>query len=431
MDERFYIETYGCSLNASDTDLITSLLRDLGAERVNHVEDADVVFINTCGVKTPTEDKIIHRLEELSGCVKPVVVVGCLPRIHLTRVTAAIPSYAAILGPQSLDVLEDVFQRVVNGERGIVSLTSGPASKLEFLRTTAPGVIYTIPICEGCLGACTYCAVRFARGPVRSYSIDRLRQVAERSVHLGYKEIRLTAQDTGAFGSDTGEDLVGLLRTLDGIPGVHRFRLGMFNVNLVERLLPDMLDVMRSSHFFRFFHIPVQSGSDAILRAMNRRYTSLEWERVVHAIRAALPDATIATDVIVGFPGETDSDFELTLSILKRATPDVVNISKYGDRPGTEASKSDRKVKTATKKERGRVVSDLVSHMSIEAAKRWIGWTGPVLITSATADGVSFGRTPSYRPITLDESLEPGKTVNAQIVDARRTHLIGTVQDRA
>ncbi|MHA2193675.1 MAG: radical SAM protein, partial [Candidatus Thorarchaeota archaeon] len=157
--------------------------------------------------------------------------------------------------------------------------------------------------------------MRFARGSVRSYSVAEIHSVVERCVHLGYGEIRLTSQDAGVFGHDSGETLVELLRNVDHIEGEHRFRLGMFNPNLVLDTIDDLVTVMESAHFFKFFHVPLQTGSDSLLMDMGREYSVAEWTDIVSKIRSKIPRATVATDIIVGFPGETASDFEETVNL--------------------------------------------------------------------------------------------------------------------
>ncbi|MFW9802438.1 MAG: tRNA (N(6)-L-threonylcarbamoyladenosine(37)-C(2))-methylthiotransferase [Candidatus Thorarchaeota archaeon] len=422
-DTTFYLETYGCSLNKADSDLIVSRLGGLGAEQTSDIEVADLIVLNTCGVKEPTEDRIIHRLEELGNQPVPVIVAGCLPRISIDRIQRAIPSFAALLGPQSLDTLGNVVNRVLKGERGIVHLDSDSESKLRFFEEPPDSVICTIPICEGCLGSCAYCAVRFARRNVRSYSISEIHNVVERCVHVGYGEIRLTSQDAGVFGHDTGETLVGLLRNLDQIDGNHRFRLGMFNPNLVLDTIDDLISVMESEHFFKFFHVPLQTGSDGLLTAMGRKYTVAEWTEIVSKVRGGIPRATIATDIIVGFPGETASDFEDTIDLLRRMRPEVVNISKYGDRPGTAASRANNKVDTLVKKERSRKLSSIVSDSVTDLNASWVGWTGEVIATEAGPRGGIVCRNFAYKPIILLEEVTLGSTINVEITSSERTHL--------
>ena len=425
----YYLETYGCSLNKADSDIIVGRLAQIGAKRVPSVDEAEVIILNSCGVKEPTEDRIIHRLSKLSEEEKPIVVAGCLPKISLHRIQTTVPKYAALLGPQSIDTLGEVFQRVVRGERGIIHLDIDPGSKLRFLEGPPRSVICTVPICEGCLGNCTYCAVRFARGSVRSYSIQDILRTVERCVHLGFLEIRLTSQDAGVFGSDTGESLVDLLWTLAYVSGNHRFRLGMFNPDLVQDYLSDMVEVMKTKHFFRFFHAPLQSGSDSVLASMGRRYTVSDWKEIVSTIRGTLPQATIATDIIVGFPGETDEDFDLTMEVIKQVHPQVVNISKYGDRPGTQASKSTEKVSTSIKKARSRRLSALVSELSLKHNKSWIGWRGEVIVTKLGPKGGTVSRNHSYKPIIVHDEVSIGDTIDLTVYDADRTYLLGRISD--
>ncbi|MHA2311808.1 MAG: tRNA (N(6)-L-threonylcarbamoyladenosine(37)-C(2))-methylthiotransferase [Candidatus Thorarchaeota archaeon] len=423
-DATFYLETYGCSLNKADSDLIVGRLNGLGAEQTTDLELADLIVLNTCGVKEPTEDRIIHRLEELGSQSTPVIVAGCLPCISINRIQRAIPSFAALLGPQSIDTLGSVAERVLKGERGIVHLDSDYESKLRFFAGPPDSVICTIPICEGCLGSCAYCAVRFARGNVRSYSSTEIRSVVERCVHLGYREIRLTSQDASVFGHDTGETLVELLKNLDQIVGDHRFRLGMFNPNLVLDTIDGLVTVMGSDHFFKFFHVPLQTGSDSLLTAMGRRYTVAEWTGIVSKIRSKFPRATIATDIIVGFPGETESDFEETVNLLKSIRPEVVNISKYGDRPGTLASRANNKVDTSVKKDRSRQMSSIVSDSVIDINGSWVGWSGEVIATETGTRGGIVCRNFAYKRIILHEEVALGSTVKVEVTASERTHLI-------
>ncbi|MFW9870642.1 MAG: tRNA (N(6)-L-threonylcarbamoyladenosine(37)-C(2))-methylthiotransferase [Candidatus Thorarchaeota archaeon] len=427
MTFRFYLETYGCSLNTADSDIIVGRLQNMKAERVQEIADADLIILNSCGVKEPTEDRIVSRLEDLAQRKTPVVVAGCLPRISLARIERAIPDYAAILGPQSIESLASVVPRVLEGERGIQHLDSDEASKLKWFTGPPDSVICTVPICEGCLGNCAYCAVKFARGQVKSHSMKDIHRVIERCVHLGYREIRLTSQDAAVYGTDTGESLVSLLNVVGKIEGSHKFRLGMFNPNLVLDSIDEILQAMDNPHFFKFFHIPLQTGSNKLLKAMKRQYTVNEWERVVQKIRNRFNNATVATDIIVGFPGETKSEFEETLDLIRRIRPNVVNISKYGDRPGTLASKSKEKVNTDAKKMRSRSLTSLVSEILIESNESWIGWTGPVILTEKGSKGGTVGRNESYKTVIIHDTSSLGSTVDVEIISAERTHLNGKI----
>jgi len=424
---KYYLETYGCSLNSADSDIIVGNLTEIDGNRVEDIDTADLIILNTCGVKEPTEDRIISRLEKLSTGNTPMIIAGCLPKISLARVKKAFPGYAALIGPQSIESLSGIIPRILNGERGIVHLESDDVSKLKWLEGPPNSVICTIPICEGCLGSCAYCAVRFARGGVKSHSKREIFSTTERCVHSGYREIRITSQDLGTYGVDIDSNLVELITMIDKIHGKHRFRLGMFNPNLVSDSIDELIQVMCSDHFFKFFHIPLQSGSNDILKAMGRQYTTEEWERIVDVIRQNFSNPTIATDIIVGFPGETEQDFELTMDLISKVRPTVVNISKYGDRPGTLASKAQNKVDTSVKKEHSRRLTKLVNEILEETNKSWIGWSGPVIVTEKGSRGGLICRNPSYKPIIISDDVELGEIVTIQVVDAERTYLCGEI----
>ncbi|TFG13330.1 tRNA (N(6)-L-threonylcarbamoyladenosine(37)-C(2))-methylthiotransferase [Candidatus Thorarchaeota archaeon] len=424
VDIKYYLETYGCALNTADSDLIAGHLNRLGAKRVSDPELADIMIVNTCGVKEPTEDRIIYRLSELAELSLPVVVAGCLPKISLNRVRRAIPNFGAIVGPQCITTLPEILNRILRGERGIEHLSSDSESKLQYFEGPPQSVICTIPIAEGCIGECAYCAVKFAREELNSYPISEIMDIAKRCVHLGYKEIRLTGQDTGVYGFDTSETLPQLLSALDEIQGTHRFRLGMFNPNAVKGYLPDLLDTMTSSHFFQFFHIPIQSGSNDILRLMRRRYVVEDWVKVIESIRNRFPMATIATDIIVGFPGESDKDFDKTMELIKETRPTLVNISKYGDRPGTLASKSDQKTDTTVKKNRSRKLSKYVNRLTASINKDWVGWEGQAIVTEKGSTGGMMARNFSYKPIILKSEIPIGTKLDVRIISATKSHLL-------
>ena len=428
MGLRYYLETYGCSLNVADSDIIVGRLNALEGQRVNDIDEAELILLNTCGVKEPTEDKIVHRLEELAKRATPIVVTGCLPKISLDRVEKAIPGYAALLGPQSVETLADIVPRILEGERGIRHIESDGAYKLKWFEGPPDSVICTIPICEGCLGSCAYCAVRFARGQVKSYSIKDLHGIIERCVHHGYREIRLTSQDAAVYGTDTGERLEDLMLSIGKIEGPHRFRLGMFNPNIVMSSINGILEAMDNEHFFKFFHVPLQSGSDRLLKTMKRRYIVTDWESVIQKVRNRFKNATIATDIIVGFPGEKESDFEQTLELIQRVKPAITNISKYGDRPNTLASQSNDKVETSVKKQRSRTLTKLVNEILVESNKAWVGWSGPVMITEKGPKGGMLGRNEAYKIVIVQEDLSPGIVVDVEITSSERTYLIGEVR---
>jgi threonylcarbamoyladenosine tRNA methylthiotransferase CDKAL1 len=427
----YYLETYGCSLNTADSDIMIGRLKKIDAYSVTDIEQANIIILNTCGVKEPTEDRIIHRLEELSRGNKPVIVTGCLSKISLARIEKAIPGYAAIVGPQAIESMIEIVPRVLAGQRGIAHLESTDVSKLMWLEASKESVICTIPICEGCLGNCTYCAVKFARGQVKSHSEKEICRAISICTRAGNREIRITSQDLGVYGVDINSNLSTLIQKIDEIEGPHRFRLGMFNPNLPTGLIDDLLRIMKSNHFFKFFHIPLQSGSDSILNAMGRQYSVEKWEKIISTIRGTFNDATIATDIIVGYPGETSDDFALTMDVIQRVRPSVVNISKYGDRPGTLASKSKNKVETLTKKERSRQLTTLANRILLEDNKSWVGWAGSAMVTEVGSRSGFLCRNPSYKSIIVHDRLQLGSIVNLQIVKASRNHLIGEITSSA
>ncbi|MHA1942854.1 MAG: radical SAM protein, partial [Candidatus Thorarchaeota archaeon] len=219
-----------------------------------------------------------------------------------------------------------------------------------------------------------------------------------------------------------------LLKVVGKIEGTHKYRLGMFNPDLVLDSIDDILQAMDNPRFFKFFHIPLQTGSDTVLRAMKRRYTVTEWEGIVRKVRDRFSDATIATDIITGFPSEKESDFEQTLDVIRRVRPSVINISKYGDRPGTLASKSKDKVNTNTKKQRSRILTNLVNEILTESNKSWVGWTGSIILTEKGSKGGIVGRNESYKTVIVQDDASLGTIVDVEITSVEKTHLNGKIR---
>ena len=185
---------------------------------------------------------------------------------------------------------------------------------------------------------------------------------------------------------------------------------------------------MDNEHFFKFFHVPLQSGSDKLLKTMKRRYIASDWVSVIEKIRKRFKNATIATDIIVGFPGEKESDFQQTLELIQRVRPSITNISKYGDRPNTLASQSKDKVDTSVKKQRSRILTKIVDEILIESNKAWVGWSGPVMITEKGSKGGMLGRNEAYKIVIVQEDVDPGTMIDVEITSSERTHLIGEVR---
>lgn len=427
---RIYVKSYGCSANLADSQVLTGCLTKAGYKLAHSASTATVVIYNTCAVKGPTENRVIDALKRIPPD-KKVIVAGCLPLINFERLSREVRFNGAI-GPSAGNKIADVVRRVVAGEK-VVDLeaaeTSKPSLNLPKLRSNC--VISVLPVSYGCLGSCAYCCVVFARGRLRSYTVQEVTERLQEDLAAGAKEFWVTSQDTACYGRDIGMNLAVLLKALRSVEGDFHIRVGMMTPNLVADILDDLVDAFRSSKVFKFVHLPVQSGDDKVLRRMQRFYTVQDFRGVVDAFREAFPEVTLATDVICGFPGETREAFENTLKLISEVKPDIVNVSKFFARPRTAATEMrNGLVEPANIKRRSTEATKLVKQVSLERNQLWVGWSGEVLVDEkGKAAGSWIGRNFAYKPVAVKSSAELlGETLPVTVEKAFSTHLEGIIK---
>lgn len=406
---RIYVETYGCSANKADSEYMIEILRRRH-EIVWDWKEADLVIINTCGVKGPTEEKIVRRISSLNG--KRILIAGCLPWINFERLKGFGHS---MMGPDQVEKVGEIVDRISKGERVVELKREEMRLGMKSFRFNP--IVEIIPISQGCLGGCSYCATKFARGHLRSYRVGEIVKRAERAIKEGVKEIWLTSQDNACYGFDFGGNLAELLEEVLSLEGKFWVRNGMMNPDHVLEILDELVGIYRHPKLFKFIHVPVQSGSDDVLREMNRKYTVKEFKRVIKAFRRKIPNITISTDVICGFPTESEEDWKKTLKLTKWLEPDVLNISKFYPRPNTRASKL-KLLPTQIVKERSRELSKLFDEIALERNKKWIGWEGEVLV-----DEGKKGRNNWYKRVYVGRG--KGDWLNVKIVEVTPSTLIG------
>jgi MiaB-like tRNA modifying enzyme len=422
-----YIETYGCSANQSQSEVMAGLLNKYGYNIVDDESKADVVIVNSCIVKSVTEQKLLYRLEELAKrhAQSKIVVTGCSVDAGYDRVYETIPEANFVSTHKTSEIVQ-VMNKIFDGKK-VELLGDEEKSVLGAPRIRKNKTVHIVPIATGCTGHCTYCATKIAKGEIRSYPKIKILQNIERAVKEGCKEIWLTGQDTGAYGFDRyGESrLHELLEDITKLHGEFRVRVGMLNINNVKDNLPELLSAFNNKKIYKFFHLPIQSGDNYILKIMGRQYTAESFIETVDSIRDAFK-ITLWTDVIVGFPTETKEQFKNTLKVLKRIDCDVVNISRYAMRPGTPAQAM-QQIPTDIMKERTRVISNLILNYSHVKNKEWIGWKGDILISNkGNREGQWIGRNFSYKKVIINKSgNQLGRFIKVKIIDAVPTALIG------
>jgi MiaB-like tRNA modifying enzyme len=357
---------------------------------------------------------------------KRLIVAGCLPLIDLERLKREV-DFDGVVGPGLGCGIVEVVERVCCGER-VVLLTENSMPSLDLPKVPTNEVVGIVPISYGCLGACAYCCVRFARGDLRSYGVGEVVRWVRRDLEGGAREVWLTSQDTACYGRDIDSSLPELLRGVCGVEGEFFVRVGMMNPNFVLEMLDELIEVFRDESVFKFLHLPVQSGDDGVLRRMNRGYGVEDFRRIVRRFREEFPMVTVATDVICGFPGESEEAFGRSLGLVEEVKPDVVNVSRFFPRPGTPA-KGMEQLPHGVVKGRSRRISGLARRIAFVRNGGWVGWLGRVLVDEVGSKAGSWvGRNFAYKPVVL-KSDEPllGRFVDVRIVKAHATYLEGEI----
>ena len=406
-----HIVTQGCSSNQADSEFMAGLLSDAGFSLTDNPAKADAIIINTCTVKAPTESRFYHMLETYGQYRASIIVTGCIPQTTPEKVDGY-----SMVGTTQIQNIVEVVEETLNGTM-ISSLVPEKVDKLTLPKIRKNEIIEIVPIAEGCKGKCTYCIVKRARGELHSYKPETIQRHVRKAVRDGAREIWLTAQDTGCYGLDIDTDLTSLIKPLLTLNAPFRIRIGMMNPNHFMRMHEDIMGLFESKKLFRFLHLPVQSGNDEVLSRMGRQYTAQDFIDAVKIIRDMVPDMTISTDVICGFPGETDEQFRDTVRLIEKTRPDVLNISRYWDRPKTPSKDMHDKVPPETAKERVRYVTQVYDWGAYQNNKRWKGWEGYILIDEAGKDETSIGRNRSYKQVIVKGIYRPGTWLHVRVTD--------------
>ncbi|MCZ3366872.1 MULTISPECIES: tRNA (N(6)-L-threonylcarbamoyladenosine(37)-C(2))-methylthiotransferase [Methanobacterium] len=422
---KVYIDTFGCTFNQGDSQIMAGLLQEDNAQIVSNMEDADVIILNTCYVKQPTEQKVINRIKKIQEQFsdKKLIISGCMVEIDPDKLKKAAPS-AGWIGPRQIKSTIDVVKSCMNGK------TSRIIGHSDEIKAGLPKIrfdpfVHISQICEGCVGRCTYCCTRFARGKLQSYPVKNIKNEIESAVADGCVEIQLTAQDTAAYGMDTGRKLSELIKEITTIPGDFRLRVGMMHPKSMMRDLNGLIEAFMHKNVYKFMHIPIQSGSDSVLNHMGRDHTVAQYKDIISEVREKIPEVSIATDIIVGYPTETDEDFEDTLKLIEDIKPNFIHISKYRHRP-MAISSSMHEIDHKIMKKRSKVLNDLKSKILYQNNLAEIGKVHEILITEKGSKGGYIGRTDSYKHVVIENG-EIGTFVKVKINEVTSTYLKGSV----
>jgi MiaB-like tRNA modifying enzyme len=418
---KIWVEAYGCSASFADSEMISGLIVNGGHTLAEDAFDSDLNLIVTCSVKDATADKMVNRIKRLKN--KPLVVAGCLPKAEKSTVEKFGPN-ASLLGPNSIGKTLEIIESTLKGHKKI-ELTDSDVSKVGLPKVRLNPTVGIVEIASGCMSECTFCQTKLSKGEIQSFRMGDIVRQVKQELADGCMEVWLTSTDNGCYGFDIGADLPRLVKAVSDIEGDFMIRVGMMNPMYMPRIREGLLESFENDKVFKFLHIPVQSGSSKVLKDMKRGHTAEIYRNASELFRKKFKKITISTDIIVGFPTETENEFEETLNLIEETRPDIINLSRYSARPGTEAALLDQ-IDVSEIKKRSKMVFELSNKIVLERNQEWIGWKGQVLFDERVDDSIR-GRNYAYKPVMVEEKVELGRSTTVEITDATKHGLYGRI----
>jgi tRNA-2-methylthio-N6-dimethylallyladenosine synthase len=431
----FHIITFGCQMNEHDTERMTGILEARGCSSAADPGNADMVILNTCSIREKAEQKFYSELGRLRGLktANPnlkIAVAGCIAQQEGSAILARAPYVDLIFGPSDIGRLSALVERKLSDHAPVVETSGDPEYHHQRIPTVRMNKLKAwVSIMYGCDNFCTYCVVPYLRGRERSrHSDDIVREVRELALQ-GYKEVTLLGQNVNSYGRGLAKDVAfpELLKRVNDETSIARIRFVTSHPrDLSEKLITALRDLPKVCESL---HLPVQSGSNSVLSPMNRRYTREDYLDKVMRLRHAVPDIALTTDIIVGFPGETERDFEMTMQLLSEVRYDGIFAFKYSKRPGTAAIKMPDHVPEKVKEKRLALVLELQQEITIGKNKELIGATREILIDGhSKKGGMITGRTRGNKAVNIEApALLIGSLATVKITSAGVNSLTGRI----
>jgi len=442
MDATVYIETFGCQMNVADTERAETRLQNAGYTLAETPATADVVLFNTCSVRERAAHKVFTRIGEVRrqrlGNEPLFGVMGCVAQLEGETIFDNTPAVGLVAGTRATDRLPMMIERARAGERRVIDLEErGADDKWEVAaQSRTSKYVAFVPIIEGCNKFCTYCIVPFSRGREKSRDASEIVDEVKQLRALGYREIHLIGQNVNSYRPQSRAGLEGfegatsfsrLLRAV-AATGIDRVK---FTTSFPRDFHPDIVAAIdENENLCNWVHLPVQSGSDRVLRAMRRGHTASDYLRRIAAIKNARRRMAITSDIIVGFPGETDADFDETMNLVAQVEYDALYIFKYSERPGTPAAKLGDNVTRSEKAERFAALESLQKQIQQRIYRGYVGRKLEVLVegTSSKAPADLTGHSTCHKVVNFPASFaRPGEIVDIRVAEAKVNSLYGEV----
>ncbi len=436
---KLHLITYGCQMNEYDSERVAGLLKDRQYELTDRAEDADLILLNTCSIREKAEDKVFSQLGVLKRLKQThphviIGVMGCMAQLQQGRIQERAPYVDLVFGSPAIARVAELVDRVRAGQGPVLETGEGPLVKITAKPDSPNRLKAFVTVMEGCEKHCTFCVVPTTRGRERSHTPESIVEEIRGLVANGCKEVTLLGQTVNAYGRDLDPptDLADLLERVNDIDGIERIRFTTSNpYNLTARLIRAIRDIPK---VVEYLHLPLQSGSDRILEAMNRGYTGARYLELIAELKETVPDIALSTDLIVGFPGETDAEFERTLGMVERIGYDNVFAFRYSRRPGTAAATMADQVPDEIKAQRNTRLLEVTGRVAAERSRRLEGRILPVLVDGAAKKSPeeAAGRTRCNRVVNFHARGRDlfGRVVPVRIVQTLPHSLRGELLER-
>ncbi len=427
---KIVFKTYGCSNNFSESEVMAGLLEKGGYTTEESIEfsSADAVVFNMCSVKGPSVNHCLNSIKKIlkEFPEKKIVVAGCIPKILIPKIHL-ISKKISIINTHNLEKINKVIESSFENKPEEFSSFERKI-KLNFPKKRINPVISIVPILSGCNDHCSYCSTVLIKGPVFSFPKELILTEIKKSIKQGCKEIWITSQDNGAYLTEKGKTkLPELIEEICRIKGDFLIRIGMTNPTYILECLDELISAMKNKKVFKFLHIPVQSGNNIVLKKMKRRYTVEEYKKIINKLKKEIPEISISTDIIVGFPEETEKQFKDSLNLIKETKPEVLNISRFQSRPATLASTMNQLTGLVIKERSGKMTK-LFHKILEENNKKWLNKTCEVLIDEKGKKfNQTIGKNLSYRQIVVNKKIPLGKKIKVKIIKTEKFYLVGEI----
>jgi len=439
--QKLFIKTWGCQMNVYDSARMADVLIPLGYERTENQEEANLIILNTCHIREKASEKLfselgrlhaIQRKKEASGHKIMIAVAGCVAQAVGIEIKKRAPYVEMIFGPQTYHELPKMLAKAARDGKCVLNTEFPAEPKFDYLpkEQTQEGVTAFLSVQEGCDRFCSYCVVPYTRGVEYSRPFSSIIDEAKILADKGIKEINLLGQNVNAYiDEETGKKLSDVIKSIADIKDILRIR---YTTSYPSDMSDDLIDVHKNvSKLMPYLHLPIQSGSDSVLKGMNRRHTADDYRHIIDKLMKAQPDMALSSDFIVGFPGETDKDFEDTINVVKEITYVQAFSFKYSRRIGTPAASMKKQVAEDVKEKRLEILQKLLRQQQTDFNEASVDKIMPVLFeTYHENKGHVFGRTPYMQAVRVkgDASLV-GKEYNVKITKSFPNSLVGDLID--